>query len=69
MRAYAEFTGAVELMVSIGAGVVVDELAREDPVDQHRKFAGGGGYGFGFADADCQAAVKLDGITLRACHQ
>src|SRR5215469_14768815 len=45
-------------MVSIGAGVVIDEVAGQHAVDQQSKFAGGGSDGFGLADADCQTAVK-----------
>src|SRR5215469_15950402 len=45
-------------MVDVGAGVVIDEVAGQNAVDQDREFAGGGGKSFGLADAHRQAAVK-----------
>jgi len=45
-------------MVSIGAGVVIDEFAGQHAVDQQSEFTGGGSDGFGFSDAHRQAAVK-----------
>ena len=38
-----EFTSAVELVVSGCAGIIIDEVAAQDAVDQHRELAGGGG--------------------------
>ena len=35
-----EFTGAVELVVSGCAGVVIDEVAGQDAVDQHARACG-----------------------------
>ncbi len=41
-------TGAVELLIGGRARVVVDDVAAQDPVNQHRNFAGGGGIALGW---------------------
>ncbi len=38
-----EFMSAVELVVSSCAGIIIDEVAGQDAVDQQRELAGGGG--------------------------
>ncbi len=53
-----KLVGTVDLLVSVGAGVVVDELAGQDAVDQDGEFAGGSGDGGGLAGAGGEAAVK-----------
>jgi hypothetical protein len=45
-------------MVSIGAGVVVDEIARQHAIDHDREFAGCGGDGFGLSGPHRQAAIN-----------
>jgi hypothetical protein len=46
-----EFASAVELVVSSRAGVVVEEVARQGVIDQHRQFTRGGCDRFGLAGA------------------
>src|SRR5215468_8935513 len=48
----------MELVVSGGAGIVVDQIARQHPVDDYGKFAGRGGKGYGLANAGRQAAIE-----------
>lgn len=45
-------------MVSGRARVVVDEVARQGAIDQHREFARGGGNRFGLAGADSQTPIE-----------
>ena len=37
------------MLVSGCAGVVIDQIAGDDAVEEHGKFAGGGGNGLGLA--------------------
>ena len=53
-----EFTNTVKLVVSSCTGVVIDEVAGQDAVDQHRELAGGSGNCLGFAHADGQASEE-----------
>src|SRR5215472_4360798 len=48
----------MELVVSSGAGIVVDQIARQHPVDDYRKFAGRGGNGYRLANAGRQSAIE-----------
>ena len=53
-----EFTGAVELVVSSGTGVVIDEVAGKHAVDQHGELAGSGGNRLGLAGAGGEASIE-----------
>jgi hypothetical protein len=53
-----EFTSAIELVLNSSAGVVIDEVAGQDAVDQHREPAGGGGNCLGLAHAGGQASIE-----------
>ena len=53
-----ELTGSIELIVSGCAGVFIEEVAGQNPVDQDRELTGGGGVGLGFAGRCGQAAVE-----------
>jgi len=53
-----EFTSTVKLVVSSCTGVVIDEIAGQDAVDQHRELAGCSGNCLGLAHAGGQAAEE-----------
>jgi hypothetical protein len=53
-----KLTGKVELVIGVGAGVLVDEVAGQHPIYQQREFACSRSNRLRLADANGQAAVE-----------
>src|SRR5215467_13358378 len=66
-----ELTGSIELIVSGCAGVFIEEVAGQNPIDQDRKLTGGGGDSLGFAGTRGQAAIEGTerGRSAREAHR